>query len=77
MTAAPLLRDPAPRAQQLTDLGTVGVEALQYLENHEAPPGKWPQAKQEVIDEARKPVGLVRFTVLEPLGDLVKAAGGQ
>jgi hexosaminidase len=77
MAAAPLLQDPAPRAQQLADLGTAGLEALQYLEKHEAPPAGWAQAKQAVIDQAGKPVGLVRFTVLGPLGDLVKAAGGQ
>jgi hexosaminidase len=77
MAAAPLLQDPAPRAQQLADLGTAGLEALQYLEKHEAAPAGWAQAKLAVIDQAAKPVGLVRFTVLGPLGDLVKAAGGQ
>ena len=75
MAAAPLLQDPAPRAQQLADLGTAGLEALQYLEKHEAAPAGWAQAKLAVIDQAAKPVGLVRFTVLEPLRDLVKAAG--
>ncbi|MGA9244533.1 MAG: family 20 glycosylhydrolase [Silvibacterium sp.] len=77
MVAAPLLQDPEPRAQQLADLGTAGLEALQYLEKHEAAPSGWAQAKLVVIDQAAKPVGLVRFTVLGPLGDLVKAAGGQ
>jgi len=77
MAAAPLLQDPAPRAQQLADLGTAGLEALQYLEKHEAAPAGWARAKLAVIEEAGKPVGLVRFTVLEPLGDLVKAAGRQ
>jgi len=77
MAAAPLLQHPAPRAQQLADLGTAGLEALQYLEKHEAAPAGWAQAKLAVIDQAAKPVGLVRFTVLGPLGDLVKAAGGQ
>jgi hexosaminidase len=77
MAAAPLLQDPAPRAQQLADLGTAGLEALQYLEKHEAAPAGWAQAKLAVIDQAAKPVGLVRFTVLEPLRDLVKAAGGE
>ncbi|HEX3471439.1 MAG TPA: hypothetical protein VHT28_09665, partial [Silvibacterium sp.] len=77
MAAAPLLQDPEPRAQQLAELGMAGLEALQYLEKHEAAPAGWAQAKRAVIDQAAKPVGLVRFTVLEPLGDLVKAAGGQ
>jgi len=75
MTSAPLLRDPAPRAQQLADLGTAGLEALIFLDKHETPPAGWAQAKQAVIDEAAKPAGLVRFTVLDPVSDLVKAAG--
>ena len=77
MTAAPLLRDPAPRAQQLADLGTAGLEAVIFLDKHETPPAGWSQSKQAVIDDARKPVGLVRFTVLDPVSDLVKGAGGQ
>jgi hexosaminidase len=75
MTSAPLLRDPAPRAQQLADLGTAGLEALIFLDKHETPPAGWAQAKQAVIDDAAKPAGMVRFTVLEPVSDLVKAAG--
>jgi hexosaminidase len=75
MTSAPLLRDPAPRSQQLSDLGTAGLEALIFLDKHERPPAGWPQVKQAVIDEAAKPAGLVRFTVLGPVSDLVKAAG--
>jgi hexosaminidase len=75
MTSAPLLRDPAPRSQQLSDLGTAGLEALIFLDKHETPPAGWAQAKQAVIDEAVKPAGLVRFTVVDPVSDLVKAAG--
>ncbi len=55
MTAAPLLRDPAPRAQQLADLGTAGLEAVIFLDKHETPPAGWSQSKQAVIDEARSP----------------------
>ena len=75
MAAAPLLQDPAPRAQQLADLGTAGLEAIQYIEKAQTPPAGWTQSKLSVIDEAAKPAGLVRFTVLEPLRDLVNAAG--
>ena len=77
MTAAPLLRDPSPRAQQLGDLGTAGLEALIFIDKHETPPAGWAQSKQAVIDEAAKPAGLVWFTVLDPVGDLVKAAGAR
>ncbi len=74
MTASPLLNDAAPRAQQLVDLGTTGEEALNYLAKHEAAPAGWAQTRLELIDQAQQPAGLVRFTVLDPLRDLVKAA---
>jgi hexosaminidase len=73
MAASPLMKDEAPRAQQLAALGTTGRQALAYLDKHEAAPAGWTQTKLTLIDQAEKPVGLVRFTMLQPLGDLVKA----
>jgi hexosaminidase len=73
MAASPLLRDAEPRAQQLVELGTTGQQALSYLDKHQAAPSGWTQEKLALIDQAEKPVGLVRFTMLQPLRDLVKA----
>ncbi|MGC2160855.1 MAG: family 20 glycosylhydrolase [Silvibacterium sp.] len=73
MAKAPLLNEAEPRAQQLADLGTTGQQALNYLSKHEAAPAGWAQARLALIDQAEKPAGLVRFTVLDPLRDLVKA----
>ncbi|MBV8631787.1 MAG: hypothetical protein JOZ83_12730 [Silvibacterium sp.] len=69
------MKDPAPRAHQLADLGTAGLEAIQYIEKQQAPPAGWLQSKQAALDQAARPAGLVRFTVLDPLRDLVNAAG--
>jgi hexosaminidase len=73
MAASPLLKDAEPRARQLVDLGTTGRQALSYLDKHQAAPSGWAQEKLTLIDQAEKPVGLVRFTMLQPLRDLVKA----
>src|SRR3984957_113623 len=73
MAASPLLRDAEPRARQLVELGTTGQQALSYLDKHEAAPSGWAQTKLTLIDQADKPVGLVRFTMLQPMRDLVKA----
>lgn len=73
MAASPLLREAEPRAQQLGDLGTTGVEALLYISKKETAPAGWAQSKLALIDKAQKPAGLVRFTVLDPLRQLVKA----
>jgi hexosaminidase len=73
MAASPLLRDAEPRAQQLVELGTTGQQALSYLDKHQAAPPGWTQTNLKLIDQAEKPIGLVRFTMLQPLRDLVKA----
>jgi hexosaminidase len=73
LMTAPLLASAAPRAQQLGDLGSTGLQALSYLEKKESAPAGWKQNKLALIESAKKPTGLVRFTVLEPLQQLVNA----
>ncbi|MBB6143463.1 hexosaminidase [Silvibacterium bohemicum] len=73
LMAAPLLESAAARAQQLGDLGATGLQALDYLDKKQNAPADWKQSKLALIEEAKKPVGLVRFTVLDPLQELVNA----
>lgn len=73
MENQPLLQAAEPRAQQLVVLGNIGQEALNYIAKNESAPAGWAQQKLALLDEAQKPAGLVRFTVLDPLRDLVKA----
>jgi hexosaminidase len=71
LSSSPLLAEALPRAQQLTELGTLGLEALNYLSSGvPAAPG-WKAQKLAILDDAEKPVALTRFTVLKPLRDLV------
>ena len=71
LSSSPQLAEALPRAQQLTELGTLGIEALNYLSSGvPAAPG-WKAQKLAILDEAGKPVALTRFTVLKPLRDLV------
>ena len=77
MSSRPLLKPAEPRAEQLTNLGKIGVEALLYLSKNETAPSGWAQTQLSLIDEAQKPAGLVRFTVLDPLRELVKAVQQQ
>ncbi|MBS1823489.1 MAG: hypothetical protein JST61_16210, partial [Acidobacteria bacterium] len=72
MDHSPLLATARPRAQQLAQLGKAGQQALEYLGGKKAPAG-WKQSKLAEIEAARKPQSLVRFTVLDPLHDLVNA----
>jgi hexosaminidase len=77
MAGSPQLAQAKLRAQQLTEMGTVGIEAVSYLSSRlpsglPAPAG-WKAQKLAVLDEAEKPLALVRFTVVKPLRDLVNA----
>jgi hexosaminidase len=79
MADSPLLAQAEPRAQQLSELGTVGLEAVSILSSGLPAAAGWKGARLAVLDEAEKPQALVRFTVLKPLRDLVNAvpeAGG-
>jgi hexosaminidase len=73
LMTAPLLVDAAPRAQQLGELGAMGLEALGYLDKKQNAPAGWKQSKLAALEAAKQPVGMVRFTVLDPLEELVKA----
>lgn len=71
MSGSPQLVPAIPRAQQLAELGAMGIETLAYLSSGvPAPPG-WKARNLAILDEAQKPVDLVQFTVLKPMRDLV------
>jgi hexosaminidase len=72
VSESPLLADAAGRAQQFAGLAKIGSEAVKYLSGDTVPAG-WKQSSLAVLDEAQKPQGLVRFTVLAPLRELVNA----
>jgi|HubBroStandDraft_6_1064221.scaffolds.fasta_scaffold02495_4 hexosaminidase len=73
MANAPRLAQAQPRAEQLTDLGALGLEAISYLSSGRPADAGWKAAKLAVLDDAEKPQALVRFTVIKPLRDLVNA----
>lgn len=71
LSSSPQLAEALPRASQLAEMGTMGLEALSYLSSGvPAPPG-WKTQKLALLDDAKKPVALTRFTVLKAMRDLV------
>ncbi|HTV83688.1 MAG TPA: family 20 glycosylhydrolase [Acidobacteriaceae bacterium] len=71
MSQSPRLAEALPRARQLTEMGTMGLEAIAYLTSAvPAPPG-WKAARLAILDQADQPVALTRFTVIQPLRDLI------
>jgi hexosaminidase len=77
IAGSPQLAQAKLRALQLTELGTVGIEAVSHLSSGLASglpaPAGWKAQKLAVLDEAEKPQALLRFTVVKPLRDLVNA----
>jgi hypothetical protein len=58
-----------PRA--LSEIGTVGLEALSYIAADVAPPEGWRAAKMATLDEAAKPKAEVEFAVIAPVRKLI------
>ena len=73
LATSPLLALAQPRATQLPQLATAGVEALAYLSKGTKAPAGWKQRNLALIEAAKKPQALVRFTFLPPLEELVNA----
>jgi hexosaminidase len=73
MAGSPILAQAESRAQQLTVLGTMGLETVSYLSSGVPAPAGWKANQLAILDEAEKPQALVRFTVIKPLRDLVNA----
>jgi hexosaminidase len=73
MAGSPILAEAQLRAEQLTKLGAVGMEAISYLSSGLPAAAGWKAQQFVLLDEAEKPQALVRFTVIKPLRDLVNA----
>jgi hexosaminidase len=70
---SPLLSDVSGRAREVPGLAQAGVEAMQFLATGTYTPVGWKKTKLALIDEAKQPSGIVRFTFIEPLVLLVEA----
>ena len=73
LAGSPQLAEARGRAQQLTELGAAGLEAVSYLSSGLSAAAGWKAQKLAVLNDAEKPQALVRFTVVKPLRDLVNA----
>jgi hexosaminidase len=74
MERSPILRETEPLAEDLSDLGGAGLEALAYLSANVAPPPLWKEEKLNLLERAAKPKAAVRIVVIKPLRQLIYAA---
>jgi hexosaminidase len=73
MAQSPLLQPAQQRMTQLSQLGTMGVQAIGYLSAGKPCPADWKAAQLATLKTAAEPVALVRFSVLDPIRKLVDA----
>ncbi len=71
---SPALKEIKPLAQNLSQLGETGLEAISYLKLGMPPPREWREASLAKVDEAAKPYGALEFVVIAGVKQLVNAA---
>ena len=71
---SPTLKEIKPLAQNLSQLGATGLEAISYLKLGMPPPRGWREASLAKVDEAAKPYGALEFVVVAGVRQLVNAA---
>jgi hexosaminidase len=71
---SPALKEIKPLAQNLSQLGATGQEALTYLKLGMPPPRDWREQSLAKVEEASKPYGALEFVVISGVKQLVNAA---
>ncbi len=71
ISTSPKLAEAGPRALELSEMGTMGLQAVSFLSTHSTVPEGWKKQNLAILDEAEKPEALTRFTVISPLRELV------
>ena len=73
MMLSPRLQAIQPRIDQLPPLALAGIEATLYLSSNTPAPKDWKARNLALIEDAKKPANIIRFTFLQPLTDLINA----
>lgn len=74
MEKSPALFEAKPLAKDLSDIGTVGLEAISYLSSGVAPTIQWRDARITTLDQAAKPKAALEFATITSVKRLVIAA---
>ena len=73
MELSPRLQEVQMRADQLALLVAAGSESVGYLSTGTKAPAGWKARAAAAVDDAKKPGGIVRFTMLDSLSQLFAA----
>src|SRR5450432_80154 len=71
-----LLKEDAVLSTELAQLGSTGLQALDYLEHGEPVPGDWKASQLAIVEEAKKPKSQLLLMVAPAVQRLVEGKGG-
>ncbi len=74
---SPALAEARPLARDLASAGSIGLEALSYLQQGVAPTAEWRDARLAALAEVEKPKAALEFPFTAALRELVHAAHEQ
>jgi hexosaminidase len=74
LTQSSLLQEDVSLSQNLSALGTAGLQALDYLDKSLAPPDSWKTQQLALVDQAKQRSADVLLMVAAPVQDLVTAS---
>ncbi len=69
-----LVEDALPFSEELSTLGTIGLQALKYIESGQAPPESWITEQRRVVSEIGKPKKELAIAAARPVMILLDAA---
>ncbi len=72
-----LLQEDESLSQDLSALGTAGLQALDYLDKAQPAPEAWKTQQLALIDQAKKPMAGLLLMVAAPVQQLVEASAAQ
>jgi hexosaminidase len=72
-----LLQEDVPLSQDLSALGTAGLQALDYLDKGQTAPDAWKTQQAALLEQSKKPMADMLLMVAAPVGQLVDASAAQ
>lgn len=68
-----LLKETAPLSKDLSRAGTIGLQALRYVESKRPAPARWVSQQKQALDRMEKPQAEVTLAAVRPVRILVEA----